>query len=373
MKKLFTVVALILSAAGFAQNVGIGETTPTESKLQVKNTDSSILLIQNTATPNGTKTGLFYKSDGNYSGSIATVKTAAQTYRMGLYTFGGLTATTLKERLSILDNGNVGIGTITPTTKLEVAGTVKIADGTQGADKVLTSDAAGNASWQSLGATKGYKYCKQITAAGAGSFTVPAGVTEIMVEAWGGGSGGVTGNVDRAYGGSSGGYVRTVQTVTPGAVLSYSVGAGSADAAENVTVLPGGNTTFTFTSGNIQAFGGGGHSANSINVGPVFSGTGTVDNFIALYGNTGSTPVYQFGQKSSTIFTQIIHGGNGGVPVGLIGATPQRGFIYYYENGVLLRSYGDSFSVFNFPSSGAFGSTGGSNGGGDGMILIWYN
>jgi uncharacterized protein (TIGR02145 family) len=42
---------------------------------------------------------------------------------------------------------NVGIGTSTPSAKLHIAGNVKIADGTQGAGKVLTSDANGLASW----------------------------------------------------------------------------------------------------------------------------------------------------------------------------------------------------------------------------------
>ncbi|MDP2815593.1 MAG: hypothetical protein Q8O19_02810, partial [Rectinemataceae bacterium] len=43
--------------------------------------------------------------------------------------------------------GNVGIGTYTPTAKLEVAGQVKITGGSPGAGKVLTSDASGLASW----------------------------------------------------------------------------------------------------------------------------------------------------------------------------------------------------------------------------------
>lgn len=43
--------------------------------------------------------------------------------------------------------GNVGVGTNTPSAKLEVAGQVKITGGNPGANKILTSDAAGLASW----------------------------------------------------------------------------------------------------------------------------------------------------------------------------------------------------------------------------------
>ena len=43
---------------------------------------------------------------------------------------------------------NVGIGTFAPNAKLHVKGTFKLADGTHGAGKILTSDATGLASWQ---------------------------------------------------------------------------------------------------------------------------------------------------------------------------------------------------------------------------------
>ena len=148
MKKTIIIAfSIFINVMANAQNVGIGETNPTESKLQVKTTDSAAFLIQNTGTATGTKTALFYKTETNYSGSIATVKTASASYRLGMYTFGGTLASGLKERLSILDNGNVGIGTIIPNAKLEVAGSFKLVNGTQAADRVLTSDVAGNATW----------------------------------------------------------------------------------------------------------------------------------------------------------------------------------------------------------------------------------
>ena len=49
--------------------------------------------------------------------------------------------------------GDVGIGTRSPGATLEVNGQVKITGGTPGADKVLTSDAAGLASWKQPGGT----------------------------------------------------------------------------------------------------------------------------------------------------------------------------------------------------------------------------
>ncbi|HCR53581.1 MAG TPA: hypothetical protein DIW27_04135, partial [Cytophagales bacterium] len=45
-------------------------------------------------------------------------------------------------------NGNLGVGTTSPTAKLEVAGQVKITGGSPGAGKVLTSNAQGLATWQ---------------------------------------------------------------------------------------------------------------------------------------------------------------------------------------------------------------------------------
>ncbi len=53
----------------------------------------------------------------------------------------------------VAGNGNVGIGTLTPDAKLEIAGQIKITGGSPGAGKVLTSDANGLATWQSMSGT----------------------------------------------------------------------------------------------------------------------------------------------------------------------------------------------------------------------------
>lgn len=57
-------------------------------------------------------------------------------------------------RMTITATGNVGIGNLNPTYKLDVksttTGAIKIVDGTQAVNKVLTSDANGVGTWQSL-------------------------------------------------------------------------------------------------------------------------------------------------------------------------------------------------------------------------------
>jgi ribosomal protein S6E (S10) len=62
----------------------------------------------------------------------------------------GTPATSKSNALTILKNGNVGIGQDNPTVKLEVDGQVKITGGNPGSGKVLTSDAVGLTSWQTL-------------------------------------------------------------------------------------------------------------------------------------------------------------------------------------------------------------------------------
>ncbi|MBI1288058.1 MAG: hypothetical protein GC178_10840 [Flavobacteriales bacterium] len=62
---------------------------------------------------------------------------------------------------NLVVDGNIGVGTVSPSATLDVEGDFQLVDGTQGANKVLQSDGSGNASWglamyQSMGNT-GYQ------------------------------------------------------------------------------------------------------------------------------------------------------------------------------------------------------------------------
>lgn len=78
-----------------------------------------------------------------------------------------------------------------------------------------------------------------------GTFTVPAGVTQVLVTVIGGGGagGGVASGAGRAgAGGGSGAVAHGAHTVTPAAAIAVTVGAGGT--AETSTGNPGGNSTF---------------------------------------------------------------------------------------------------------------------------------
>ncbi|WP_031425514.1 hypothetical protein [Flavimarina sp. Hel_I_48] len=69
---------------------------------------------------------------------------------------GNGTTASQANTLILGNNVNVGIGTNAPTAKLHVDGSLRIVDGNQGDSKVLTSDAAGNATWAAIDSGKSY-------------------------------------------------------------------------------------------------------------------------------------------------------------------------------------------------------------------------
>lgn len=121
----------------------------------------------------------------------------------------------------------------------------------------------------------------------SGTWTCPAGVTSINVEAYGGGGGG--GRANRGGGGGGGGYSATTSiAVTPGAAYTITVGAGGTAGNNTVTLGgAGGTTTATFGATTVTANGGAGGSDDLTSTAPGgVLGTGTV----RFAGGRGSAP-----------------------------------------------------------------------------------
>lgn len=110
----------------------------------------------------------------------------------------------------------------------------------------------------------------------SGTWTAPAGITSVEVEAWGGGGGGGGGEGDNSDGGGGGGggaYSRTTAiTVVPGTTYTVTVGAAGTAGATNGTGGTGGDSWFINAS-TLLAKGGTGGSAPVSDAGGV-AGTG---------------------------------------------------------------------------------------------------
>lgn len=155
-----------------------------------------------------------------------------------------------------------------------------------------------------------------ISAPGSGSFTIPPGVISVNVKIWGaGGAGGSASNgattfQSRGGGGAGGGFCTVTKEVTPGQVLSYTLGSGGIPAPigftnnSTVAVQNGGDTSVNLET-NIIALAKGGPGGMNI-AGVTGSGTGGI---APKTGNIGDIVFY--GGKGATANSTGTGGGGG--------------------------------------------------------------
>ncbi|MCX6257468.1 MAG: hypothetical protein NTW49_06170 [Bacteroidia bacterium] len=169
----------------------------------------------------------------------------------------------------------------------------------------------------------------------SGSFTVPPGVTQISGELWGGGGGGSGTNVAYYYGGGGGGggYGKFFTiVVTPGVVLTVTVGSGGsggnfgewgANGGNSFIATPtgtyctayGGHGGFWDTSGGYPEGGAGGCSDAQLN------DCGD-DGYVSTGGSTGGKPGGYISNHGK--------GGDGGTSSSPSGSNGQNGLVIIY-------------------------------------------
>lgn len=88
--------------------------------------------VGNTVTTNpaalatAVENAVYLKTANYYTGAVKAIGTGINTARLGLFAYSSGASTGLKEYLSITDDGNVGVGTVTPAFKMDVAGRMRL-------------------------------------------------------------------------------------------------------------------------------------------------------------------------------------------------------------------------------------------------------
>jgi hypothetical protein len=177
----------------------------------------------------------------------------------------------------------------------------------------------------------------------SGSYTVPAGVTSMVVECWGGGGGGSNRTTNGTFtggGGGGGAYASSIIDVIPGNTYNYVIGAGGAGSTD------GGNSSFNSTS--VVAVGGTGGILNSTAGGAGGSASSSTGN-LKYSGGTGSTGAASSGGGGGGAGIN----GNGGNASGATGGTGTTDLGGTGGNGVSGSSNGVAGGVYGGGGSGA--------------------
>lgn len=252
----------------------------------------------------------------------------------------------------------VGVGTSSPTERLDVNGNVNVRgqlkiNGQGGQPgQVLQMGANGLQQWTSA---FGYKNRREFFS--AGTFTVPAGVREIMIDAVGAGGGGAKGG-----GGAGGGRGIAVVKVAPGQVFNITVGLPGAGSTTELGFAQSGFPSEVTGPAGLQVMGEGGGQASTDNPGEPFVGPVVGDSVIymqAMYGQPGELTIETFQQRTATEYITVRQYGNGGASP-LPPYSQQKGAYFAFNTATLLN-----LRLVYSPSSDSYGNWGSGGAGGN--------
>lgn len=278
---------------------------------------------------------------------------------------------------------NVGVGTNSPTQKLDVAGNINttgnlMVNGVAGTNgQVLTMNGS---SMQWMDKSRFNNWAIYHTS-GAATFTVPAGVTEVLIEMWGAGGGGHL----PGGGGGGGGYWSGLIPVSGISSVSLTIGAPGTGGSNATAGADGGNTSFSCTGFNVVVGGGtGADSTFSATQEHYTSGNGgngqvtqtapsAFKNYYFVNGQDGTPTTITYTEVANGVFAKTTIYGTGGLspfsespaPVLTVVTNNTAGTPTYF-------SHKKQNLVPNFACGGSVNGTGGAQAGGPGRIIIYY-